>query len=469
MKRRKILGFMVVLALGTLNGFSEAGAMELSPEERELFLGEPSSGALLFRNTMVARGTPVGLRGHESSITMKDRYLDVWRIVIPRHAEVLWRECFRGRKSLVHVVFEFGAQLTRIEKYACAESSLCAIDIPASMRTLGERCFAECPLQSILFEPNSQLGTVGESAFSSSFLRSIVLPRSVSTLEASCFLWCSCLDSVTFEEESQLTRVGDGAFFNSGLTFINFPRGHADFAPCILHGSCVTAIFVAGVPADPWLGLHAGTDLLQTLEVSQDIECIRPFCFSGCRALTSVTCAPDSRLVTIEGFAFYETGLQSITLPKSVRVLGEHCFSRCSALTSFSLEAGSQLERVEEYAFSESSLGTICIPASVRALGERCFAECRSLASVTFETGSLLTSVEAYTFYYCSALQKATLPASVQTLGKHCFAFCPSLLSVTCEAGSPPAEIGEGVFESSPQARFVFSHDGERDEASSQD
>jgi hypothetical protein len=104
----------------------------------------------------------------------------------------------------------------------------------------------------------------------------------------------------------------------------------------------------------------------------------------------------------------------------------------------------------------------VTLPASVTMLGEHCFTSCSALISITCETGAHLASIEAYTFYYCSALQKVTLPASVRTFEEHCFAFCPSLLSVTCEAGSPPAEIGEGVFAGSPQARFVFPHDGER-------
>jgi hypothetical protein len=114
-------------------------------------------------------------------------------------------------------------------------------------------------------------------------------------------------------------------------------------------------------------------------------------------------------------------------------------------------------------------LQTVAFPASVQTLGKHCFLNCLSLVSVVCEAGSQLASVGVYAFRGCSALQAVTLPSKVKTFGERCFASCPSLTSVMCEAGSPPAEIGEGVFESSLQARFAFSHDGEQDEASSED
>ncbi|MDR1267207.1 MAG: leucine-rich repeat domain-containing protein [Holosporales bacterium] len=535
MKRRKILGFMVVLALGVLGGLSEAGAMEplpeaeLSPEEmkrRQIaarFLEGSSDTSILVRSMIADQGKRIEFSEYASSARMRGFYPNARRAVLLRNAGVLGSGCFAGCESLVFAALEAGSEPTRIGKHAFAHCfSLCSFYVPASVQELEEGCFAGCSLWCVTFEPDSHLEIIGASALAGAHLSLIVLPESVTTLDERCFAFCGSLSVVIFEGDSQLVRVGDGAFMNAGLSSIDFPSGEGNppygisFGSCILENSPLMEISIGGVLADPYRGLHAGTMIIQTLEVSQDIECIRPFCFSGCHALTTVTFAPDSRLVTIGGFALHDTDLRSITLPRSVEELGTCCFSNCSALTSCSFEAGPQLKRVGEYAFSDSGLVTIgipssveelgkhcfagcaslgcvtfesgcqlttlrqrtfvccsalpsiCIPASVQKLGKHCFDFCQLLASVTFETDSHLTSIGKCAFYYCSALQTIALPGGVETLGEHCFAFCFSLTSVMCEAGSR-LEIGEGVFEGAPQARFVFSHDGEQDKASSED
>ncbi|MDR1267748.1 MAG: leucine-rich repeat domain-containing protein [Holosporales bacterium] len=264
MEKRKALRAILVLALAALSGLSKAGSMEpfpeaeLSPEEmgrRQIaarFFEGSSDASILVRSWVAYLGEIIELPGYENSIRMGGFYPNAWCVVIPWNARALGRECFAGRKSLAHVAFEDESELTHVGEYALAGAGLRSLDIPASVRTLGEGCFTGCPLGSITFEPDSHLVTVGEGALSSSNLQCIVLPRSVITLARDCCAWCRSLSLVIFEGNSQLARVGSAAFRRTSLSFIDFPSGEGNlphgisFGSCIFESSPIMEIFIGG-------------------------------------------------------------------------------------------------------------------------------------------------------------------------------------------------------------------------------
>jgi hypothetical protein len=76
--------------------------------------------------------------------------------------------------------------------------------------------------------------------------------------------------------------------------------------------------------------------------------------FSDCHSLESVTFETDSRLNKIEAFAFFWSGLRSITIHRQLLRQASSVFSRCILLESVMFEKDSQLERIEDFAFDMS-------------------------------------------------------------------------------------------------------------------
>ncbi len=67
--------------------------------------------------------------------------------------------------------------------------------------------------------------------------------------------------------------------------------------------------------------------------VGPHVTSIDNYAFIDCTKLHTVSFTPDSMLRRIGDWAFYNTGLQNITIPQNVTHLGEYCFSVCPLKT----------------------------------------------------------------------------------------------------------------------------------------
>ena len=155
---------------------------------------------------------------------------------VPDSVRELCDCCFKGCESLRRVTFGPSSSLERIGVEAfgpapyggvytvCAE--LKEIDIPDSVRELGDGCFRGCcNLSSVTFGPSSSLERIGVEAFadreelsgkcSSCGLGKIDIPDSVRELGDRCFSsWCGAV-GVTFGASSSLERIGFDALLEA--------------------------------------------------------------------------------------------------------------------------------------------------------------------------------------------------------------------------------------------------------------
>ena len=203
-------------------------------------------------------------------------------IQIPASVETIGLRAFKSCSSLANITFEKGSILRdikggskmasdymSIDYYGAFSdcSALTAIEIPASVESIGVAAFSDCKrLASVTFEHSSKLKSIG-GGWSSPYggfsygaflycssLTSIKIPASVETIGASAFKGCIKLTTVTFEKESRLTTI-------EGYYDYGYKAAHGTFTNCFA---------------------------LTTIELPASIKTIETYSFSGCGKLANI-------------------------------------------------------------------------------------------------------------------------------------------------------------------------------------
>ena len=203
-------------------------------------------------------------------------------IQIPASVETIGLRAFKSCSSLANITFEKGSILRdikggskmasdymSIDYYGAFSdcSALTAIEIPASVESIGVAAFPACKrLASVTFEHSSKLKSIG-GGWSSPYggfsygaflycssLTSIKIPASVETIGASAFKGCIKLTTVTFEKESRLTTI-------EGYYDYGYKAAHGTFTNCFA---------------------------LTTIELPASIKTIETYSFSGCGKLANI-------------------------------------------------------------------------------------------------------------------------------------------------------------------------------------
>ena len=121
--------------------------------------------------------------------------------------------------SLVSSV-EMPNSIDTIRNWAFSECvHLISIDIPNSVKYIGDAAFAGSGLTSVVI-PSSVNG-FGNSVFSSTCLTSVEIPESMEKIPCGMFSMCFSLTSVTLHDH--VTTICDDAFYDSGLTSFEIP------------------------------------------------------------------------------------------------------------------------------------------------------------------------------------------------------------------------------------------------------
>lgn len=193
---------------------------------------------------------------------------------------------------------------------------------------------------------------------------------SVEGIEKHAFYVCDSLESVTFGEG--ISNIEQNAFYNcSKLRSISFPTTVASVKGDIIY-------YCYGIEAYSVADAHPTMMVTGGLLYDKQSKAL----LLGTKAPATVTLRDDCSAVS--DYAFYESNLQSITLPASVKTLGEYAFGS-SKLESISLE---QVKEIGMYCFSRTMLTTITIPACVTYIGRNNFFNTKTLKTVIMADGT---------------------------------------------------------------------------------
>ncbi|MDR1939957.1 MAG: leucine-rich repeat protein [Clostridiales bacterium] len=309
-------------------------------------------------------------------------------IEIPNGVTVIGDSLFAYCESLTSI--RIPDRVTDIGGYAFVGcGSLTSIEIPNTVTTIGDYAFALCGSLTSIVIPNN-VTDMGEYAFYCCYnLISAIIGNAMTAISGYTFAFCGSLTSV--ELPDSVTAIGEAAFYScGGLTSIELPKDTADIGrAAFTYCGSLESIEIADsnayyISIDGILFNKAKTELIRYPEGKKGDSYIIPSgvtdigwgAFGLCCSLTSIELTDN--VTSIGDWAFFGSGLISITMPDGVTDIGEYAFYDCVGLTSIRLSES--LERIGYRAFYNcGSLISIIIPLSVTAIATGAFLDCGAL------------------------------------------------------------------------------------------
>ena len=241
--------------------------------------------------------------------------------------------------------------------------------------------------------------------------------------------------------------------------------------------------------------LFYGFENLSSISIPETVTTIRKQSgnmFEGCKSLSTITVEAenpvfDSRdhcnaiietasnaliagckdttipadVTEITEYAFFQVGLQNITLPESVTNIDVRAFYGCEELENITIDENNPVFDSRDHCNAiiktdENTLIKGCksttIPESVKTIGEYAFFNCSGLKSIDIPTG--VTEIGTFAFLDCNDLTGVYLPEGLLKIGSRAFFQCKNLRSVRLPASI--TEIEGNFVENSAVDDIIF-------------
>lgn len=261
----------------------------------------------------------------------------------------------RKKYEVKEIIIPFGTQ--NIESGAYYDyKGLERVEIPETVRTIGDRAFEYCEALSEVVLPDS-VGKIGKYAFSRCYqLRSLRIP-SVTEICEGIFEYCTALETVTLSAKTW--GIEERAFSHcSNLTKFDFP----------------TSVALIGKEAFAYSGL-------EQLTLPATIKTVKEGAFKGCGKLKKADIQISSDMLTDEVFTECRR-LEEVVFSGGGKRIENRLFCGFVSLKRVVLPDG--IEQIGDEAFADSGLEEIIIPDSLQSIGRNAFYNCRNLVSLRF-------------------------------------------------------------------------------------
>ena len=249
---------------------------------------------------------------------------------------------------------------------------LTALDLPASIETLGFQAFYGCK------------GIEG----------TVKLPENLKTIGIGAFDGCNNVAGFDLSKCRELTSIGSRAFANCmKIKEVHLPEkleeivGNA-FSGCTeLATITVDSANASFTVKDNTVYDKGGKKLLcsaraiPSFNFPADITEIGRGAFSGCEKLTAANLSSCTALKTIAADAFFGcASLKQLILPASLETLEDEAFFTCREMS-----------------------GTVVLPANLKEIGENAFFQCGKVKNFDFSKCTDLISIAGGAFTECNA------------------------------------------------------------------
>lgn len=415
--------------------------------------------------------------------------------------------------------------VTKIGAQVFQGTKLTSIEIGEQITEIGDNAFYNCQsLTTITFAPSTDdeplALTIGQRAFGQTGISSITLPDRVTTIGKNAFQSCTKLSSVHFGANAQLADMTVLASCSKLATItVSDENKSYQIIDGVLYQTTKVEVdenTTEYVPYKLLLCPTLNTGNNGTVIIPNTVMEISSNSFSGTQSIKNVSFSGDYEDGDEPGFGssvFYNSGLQTITLPRgiteipyemfnscryltyvfvpnTVTYIDNKAFSICPALTEIEFEEDGEDELyiedggytngtyygsfyytglteltlpartgyIGDYAFANNNtLSSINIPADVSYLGTAAFINCLKLETVVFESVdgvASLTELSEELFANLTSLKNVTLAEGIEYIGAKAFFNCTSLVGINIP--NSVEAIGESAFESASSLQYIL-------------
>ncbi len=416
-------GLTVTVANGAVNYSEENGVIYNKDKSKLLYVNASVTGEFSIPET-VKEIAAYAFAGSKVS-----------KVIFNANLEKLGEGAFK-QSQITSVQFAQSSKLTAIPDSTFEKSWLTAIDLPASVTTIGADAFASSALHNFV---GNGVKEIGDRAFSScNALTVITLPDGASKMGDRVFAGCLVLESVVMPSVAEL---GNQTFVGaSKLSSVRFGDETTTIGSETFAGTALTVVDLSNTAINS-IGVGAFRNCLKLTEIKLPSSATRidDYAFSGCKALKTV--AGIERITHFGAQAFYNSALPTLNLAVA-KYVGYMAFAayedestmakkQTAAYTTLSIPV---VETIESYAFFNGGMSTVSIPSTLKVLGEAAFASADNLATISIAESE-------YFFVKDNVLYRYADKAS----GSFELVCYPTALTAAGEKGSRSYEILEGT------------------------
>lgn len=193
---------------------------------------------------------PEEINGRKITVIGKQAFLnheELKKIIIPDTVIEIRNEVFMNCDNLDYVIMSNNVE--RIDTYAFAGPNYYEINLPDSLKELGEGVFSGCEFTELVIPQG--LETTGVFAFSNTNIEKLTVPSTIKIIELDSFSGCKLLKSVTIEEGVEV--IEKGAFRDCEmLETISIPASVTEITNPFRGSDNVTIYTPAGSYAETW-------------------------------------------------------------------------------------------------------------------------------------------------------------------------------------------------------------------------
>jgi hypothetical protein len=346
------------------------------------------------------------------------------KITIPASVKTINEKCFKDCKKLKKVRFAPNSGLKTVGAHAFEKLPLESIEIPSSVETIGTGSFFECGnLVKVTFADGSRLGNIGVHAFYRTPIASIVITKNVTELAEGCFGCCAKLAAVTFEERSESAKelmVKSGAFeYCTSLGEIIFTK---------------IAVFLED-------GCFSRCTQLRTVNLhgAEPVK-ISAGAFRNCTSLVELYLPLGCKAISLPEW------LGAYFCPENIRIARNGESLKAFDGLSVILHENSPIDAIDRDAFEQETVENVVLTpgCGIKRIKWSAFERCAELKRIDLPDS--INEIEDWAFGYCYSLEEINIPASVLEISNDSFEFCTRLRKITFGNNSRLGRIGCGAF-----------------------
>ena len=331
--------------------------------------------------------------------------------------------------------------------YKCG--NLQSVQIGNRIVDIPKACFAECGITMI--EIPKSIKIIGENAFAGNKnMTTVNLPTSLRTISNYAFNDCVSLKYIEFHEG--LESIGASSFYQTAIPVIKIPSTVTSIGEKAFQGCAATQVIIGSGVIE--VGTYAFQDAISLEEciIGDKVNAIKSGTFSGCTRLKKFKIGSSVKTIADAAFANCRL-LESITIPASVTKIGtdvtqntNRVFYGCTSLKNVIFEDGTSELSLGYYDSSPGKGLFFDCPLQEVYLGR----------NITYPYASYPSHRGYSAFYNQQNLTQATIGEKVTSLSDYLFYGCKNLDRIISMASSVPT-VGTSTFIGSTNPNTVVN------------